>query len=205
MNDVFGKYQTDTQIAKPQSAESEPELTGHVYDGIQEYDNPTPGWWVWIFVLTVVFSIVYFFVVNMVGTGQLDAVAFYDRQVLADMKATGVLKADGPTLMKLAHDDDSLKSGAAIFATNCIVCHGRDGSGLTGPNLTDDNYINVTKLTDIPDVVTKGRSNGAMPGWARIGNNQIVQVSAYVASLRGQNKRGKPVEPNARTIPPWSE
>ncbi len=34
-------------------------IRGHKYDGIREYDNPMPGWWVWTFVLTVVFSVVY--------------------------------------------------------------------------------------------------------------------------------------------------
>lgn len=196
------------EVDKPnqQNADpNEPALTGHMYDGIEEYDNPTPSWWTWIFVGTILFSMLYFFVVVLTGD-ELGAVGFYDRYVLAEMKAAGVLKADAPTLMKLSKDSDSLAAGNAVFMTNCVTCHARDGSGLTGPNLTDDNYINVTKLIDIPDVVTKGRNNGAMPTWGnRLSPNQIVQVSAYVASLRGQNKHGKAVEPNAKPIAPWGE
>jgi cytochrome c oxidase cbb3-type subunit 3 len=75
---------------------------------------------------------------------------------------------------------------------------------LTGPNLTDERYLNVEKITDIVDVLTKGRANGAMPAWGnRLSPNDIVRVSAFVASLRGQNKPGKAPEPNSKLIPPW--
>ncbi|WP_428939577.1 cbb3-type cytochrome c oxidase N-terminal domain-containing protein [Fontivita pretiosa] len=189
---------------RPGSA-PEPALTGHAYDGILEYDNPTPGWWTWLFIATIVFSAVYFFTVTLAG-GQLSPIGFYDRARLAEMKRGGELKADAATLINLSKDADSLKAGEAIYLTNCMSCHARDGSGLAGPNLTDDSYINITKITDIVDVVSNGRANGAMPAWSsRLGPNDIVQVSAYVASLRGQNKKGKPVEPNAKPIPPWSE
>jgi cytochrome c oxidase cbb3-type subunit 3 len=198
--------QTTTGPTAPQAASAnEPALTGHVYDGIEEYDNPTPSWWTWIFIGTIAFSALYFFVVTLTD-GQLSAIGFYDRAVLDEMKKAGVLKADAPTLMRLSKDADSIKDGQSIFLSNCVTCHGRDGSGITGPNLTDDLYINVTKITDIPDVVTKGRNNGAMPTWGnRLSPNEIVKVSAFVASLRGQNLRGKPVEPSARQAPPWSE
>jgi cytochrome c oxidase cbb3-type subunit 3 len=209
MNEVLEQTQTTTTDASQAQAapgSQEPALTDHAYDGIQEYDNPTPGWWIWIFILSIVFSAIYFFIVNIVGTGQLSPQAFYERAVLEEMKSTGVLKADAATLMKLMKDADSLKTGESIFQAKCVSCHARDGSGLTGPNLTDDNYINVTKIADIADVVTNGRNNGAMPTWRNsLRPNEIVQVSAYVASLRGQNKKGKPAEPNAKPIAPWSE
>lgn len=175
----------------------------HTYDGITEYDNPIPAWWSWMFFGSIVFAVLYYFIVTVTG-GQLSPVAYYDREVVADMKRQGgALKADAPTIFRLAKDDDSLKSGAAIFATNCVSCHNRDGSGLIGPNLTDDAYINVENLVDIADVVAKGRKNGAMPAWAnRLTPNEVVQVSAFVASLRGKNLPGRPAE--GKTIAPWS-
>ncbi len=182
-------------------------LTGHCYDGIEEYDNPMPGWWTWIFAATVVFSVCYLSLVALSG-GQLSAQASYDRAAAADLKrqmAGGLLKADAATVLQLSKDADTMKVGQAIFAANCVACHNRDGSGLIGPNLTDDYYLNVKTVADIPDVVTKGRNNGAMPTWAnRLNPNEIVQVSAYVASLRGQNKPS--VRPHeGQIIPPWSE
>ena len=183
----------------------EPALTDHAYDGIREYDNPTPGWWTWIFVLTIIWSALYFFVATM-SAGQLSPVAFYERYKFEEMKSAGVLSADAASLIKMSADAESLKAGATIFAANCISCHARDGSGLTGPNLTDEKYVNVEKITDFVDVVSKGRNNGAMPAWGnRLSPNDIVRVAAYAASLRGQNKPGKPVEPNAKAIAPWTE
>lgn len=175
----------------------------HTYDGITEYDNPIPAWWTWMFAGTIVFAVLYYFVVTITG-GQLSPVASYDRDVIADLKRQGgALKADAVTLVRLLKDDDSLKAGAAIFQTNCVSCHNRDASGLIGPNLTDDSYINVDKITDIADVVSKGRKNGAMPAWSnRLTPNEVVQVSAYVASLRGKNLPGKPAE--GKVIPAWS-
>jgi cytochrome c oxidase cbb3-type subunit III len=187
--------------------QDEPRLTGHCYDGIEEYDNPMPGWWSWLFVATIVFAAGYFFIAILAG-GQMSAQGSYDRAVAEELKrqmAGGALKADAATILTLSKDADTLKAGQAIFATNCVACHNRDGSGLIGPNLTDDYYINVNSIADIPDVVTKGRNNGAMPTWGnRLSPNDIVQVSAYVASLRGQNKPSvRP--PEGKIIPPWSE
>lgn len=194
-------------IHETKETSGEPRLTDHAYDGIQEYDNPMPGWWTWLFAATIVFSIGYF-AISILSGGQLSARAEYDRDVAEQMKrdmAGGKLMADGPTVFKLSKDADTLKIGQAIFATNCIACHNKDGSGLIGPNLTDDFYLNVRTIGDIPDVISKGRKNGAMPAWGnRLKPNEIVQVSAFVASLRGQNKpSARPVE--GIIIPPWSE
>src|SRR6266498_421067 len=108
---------------------SEPMLTDHAYDGIQEYDNPMPGWWVWLFVATFVFSVLYFFIAS-VTNGAMSPVASYDRAVAAEMKkqmAGGVaLKGDAATLLKLIKDEESMKMGANIFSANCVACHGRD-------------------------------------------------------------------------------
>lgn len=178
-------------------------LSDHAYDGIQEYDNPMPGWWKWIFAGTVAFAGLYFAVTALSG-GQLSPIADYDRAVVAEMKKSGVLKSDAATLLRLSKDPDMLKGGAAIFATNCVACHAKDGQGLIGPNLTDDYYLHVEKIEDIVDVITRGRNNGAMPTWGnRLSPNEVVTVAAYVASLRGKNLPGKKQE--GKPIPPWSE
>ena len=177
------------------------QLSDHSYDGIQEYDNPLPGWWVWLFIATIIFSVGYFYV--SITTGKLDPIVSYTDAQLMAQKSAGVLNHDAATLMMLSKDPDTLGAGSGIFQTNCVSCHGRDASGVTGPNLTDNNYINVKKIDDIYDVVSKGRNNGAMPPWSmRLGPNEMVQVSAYVASLRGQNKPGLP--PQGVVIPPFS-
>lgn len=184
----------------------EPQLTDHAYDGIQEFDNPTPGWWTWIFILSIVFSVVYFLTVTVLGGGQLGPLGEYDRDYTADLKrqfaAFGNLSPDGATVVRLAHDEKALKVGESIFATNCISCHGRNGEGISGPNMTDEVYLNVKQPVDFIDVVTKGRKNGAMPAWNnRLSPNEIIVVSSYVASLRGKNLAGK--APEGDPVAPW--
>lgn len=190
------------------NADSGEKLTGHQYDDIQEYDNPLPAWWSWIFAGSIIFAFCYFGIVLLSGD-QLSAQGSYDRALAEDLKrqmAGGLLTADAKTILNLSKDPETLQVGASIFAANCVACHNRDGSGLPGlgVNLTDDYYINVRKIEDIADVVTKGRNNGAMPTWrGRLSPNEIVQVSAFVASLRGQNKPGRGHD--GILIPPWSE
>ena len=117
----------------------------------------------------------------------------------------GELEQDASTLLELVNNQKLIPIGKAAFKGNCVSCHAADGSGLVGPNLTDDHWKNVRKIGDILEVVNNGAANGAMPGWKnRLHPNEIVLVSAYVASLRGQfltSKRGS----EGDVIPQWSE
>jgi len=184
-----------------------PRLTGHAYDGIEEYDNPTPGWWTWVFILSILFSVIYFFFVTM-ADGQLSPQEAYRKDVAADTERMfallGDLKPDATTILKYSRDTGWNQYGEGVFKANCTACHGPDGQGLSGPNLTDSQYLHVKKVDDIFDVVTKGRNNGAMPPWPKLSANDRILVAAYVASLRGKNLPGpRPAE--GVVIPPWSD
>ena len=188
------------------SNRSSPNVTGHRYDDIEEYDNPLPGWWSWIFAVSIVFSAVYFFFTTMLGA-QASPEGFYDREVTADVERQfammGDIKSDPASLLKLSGDEKLLKVGHSIFVSNCAACHNVNGAGLTGPNLTDDVYLHVRKIEDIADVVTTGRNNGAMPAWGnRLQPKEVTLVSAYVASLRGTHVAGR--VPEGQAIAPWS-
>lgn len=192
------------------SHESEPGLTGHEYDGIKEYDNPTPSWWTWFFILTIGFSAVYLFVM-FAGGDQLSPEAFYRRDATEQLKQqygqlAGV-KPDAPTLIRLSKDEKWVRVGESIFKANCASCHGIDASGMTAPNLTDDSFIHIKKVEDTADVVINGRKNGAMPAWSqRLQPVEQVLVSAYVVSRRGKNlpsMGGRPAE--GEKIDPWPD
>ncbi len=181
-------------------------LRDHAYDGIQEYDNPTPGWWTYIFVGSMFFSVVYlaYFHSGVAGRTLADrhqrAVADNLRLQFAEI---GDLKSDLPTMLKFMKDPKWLPVGEIVFKVNCAICHGANASGSQGPNLTDEYWKNVKKLDDIPGVIRNGAANGAMPSWKdRLHPNEIVLVGCYVASLRGQNLPGpRPAE--GEQIPPW--
>ncbi|MEZ6243280.1 MAG: cbb3-type cytochrome c oxidase N-terminal domain-containing protein [Phycisphaerales bacterium] len=183
------------------------EIAGHSYDGIQEYDNPTPGWWHVIFLGTILFGISYASVVHMSPMWPTRD----ERYAAAEAKA---LEAQFAELQKIPMGEEKilrimgqpkwLDMGHAVFEANCVLCHKADGSGLVGPNMTDDYYKNVKTLADFIVVIENGAADGAMPAQKTILNeNEIALVAAYEASLRGKNLPGK--EPEGEQIPPFPE
>ncbi len=186
---------------------SDNSLTDHAYDGIQEFDNPLPGWWKWMFVGSIVFSVLYAMVFSMGAPGR-SMVDQYDAALAANtrlqFKEIGDLSADRATILAYMQKDEWLKVGQVVFKTNCISCHGREGEGNVGPNLTDDVYKNVRDVEGIARVIAQGANKGAMPAWAnRLHPNEVVLVAAYVATMRGQNLPGR--APEGNPIPPWDD
>ncbi|MBX3355856.1 MAG: c-type cytochrome [Phycisphaeraceae bacterium] len=180
-------------------------ILDHEYDGIREYDNPLPQWWTWLMWGTVLFSVPYF-VFYTFGTGETleqsydsETAAFFT--VLA--RRLGDIQPDEQTLVRLSKDDTFMSIGRVLFRANCSVCHGPDGGGGTGPNLTDDSFINVKQVTDLYRVIHDGVINKGMPAWNRnFSQPQMVVLSAYVASLRGTTPSA-PKAPEGQVIAPW--
>jgi len=181
-------------------------LREHEYDGIQEYDNPTPGLWNLIFLATFLFA-AWYILYHHASTISTSVAQGYEIDVSDDLKkrfsTIGDLKPDQPTLLKYMTNEEWKLVGASVFKANCVSCHGPNAAGQIGPNLTDDYWKNVKELTDIPKIITGGAAAGAMPAWkTRLHPNEIVLVAAYVASLRGQNLAG-PRGQEGELIPPW--
>jgi len=183
------------------------QLKDHAYDGIQEYDNPTPGWWVWLFVTSVVFAVGYFvYYESQVPDRSIydrygDSVAVYQKKKL-DALGIKELVVTEPNMLKWMATPGFVEYGKSVFKQNCVSCHGDSGQGMVGPNLTDDYYKNIKVLTDIPKVIKSGAANGAMPSWERLGSIDVALVGTYVATLRGKNltsAKGR----DGDLIPPW--
>mgnify|MGYP000875866167 CR=1 FL=1 len=187
------------------SAPQDP-LTSHEYDGIREYDNPTPGWWHAIFAGTVIFSFLYviFWHVSVFGW------SIHDRWKEAELAefarifgSVGQLKPDEGTFLESMQNPQFMAIARATYLGNCTACHGRDGEGLVGVNLCDDAYKNVKKIEDIFTVINEGAKSGAMPAWkSRFSENERIILAAYVASLRG-TKPANPKQAEGEVIPPW--
>jgi cytochrome c oxidase cbb3-type subunit III len=180
----------------------------HAYDGIEEYDNPLPGWWKWLFVATIVVSPPYWFYFHSGVEGRSDAAVYnlaLAENTRLQFEEIGNLKPDEATILTYMDKDSWLKVGESVFKAQCISCHGKEGEGQIGPNLTDESFKNIRKIEDIARVINVGANAGAMPAWAnRLHPNEVVLVSSYVASLRGKNLKGpRPAEGNA--IPAWPD
>jgi len=197
------------QMLESESGAAEAQLTDHNYDGIQEYDNPMPGWWVWLFVATVVYSVLYllYFETGMPGRSIYDE--YQDQQTAAAILRFGEigdLRPNRETLLRFLFQEDPkwLAVGESFYSTNCVSCHGLRGEGGIGPNLTDDHYKSVRQIEDIATVIANGAGNGAMPAWGdRFSHpNILVLTAAYVASLRETNPPGGKA-PEGNPIAPW--
>ncbi len=182
------------------------QLSDHCYDGIQEYDNPTPRWWDLLFLGTVIFAPIYaiwFHAPQMGRTHVARLEAAQADNMRLQFGEIGELTGDEATILKYMHDPKWLKVGEATFVTHCASCHGREGEGISGPNMTDDSYIHVKRLSDLAKVISEGAKAGAMPAWGnRLHPNEVVLAACYVASLRGQNLPSARKE-EGNVIPPW--
>jgi len=181
-------------------------LMDHEYDGIREYDNPLPGWWTWLFVASVFFSVLYYFYYH-IGTGPTIQQK-YDMQVAAHverlLEQLGEIRADNATILAFKDNHEWMSATKGLFAGNCSQCHGADGGGGIGPNLTDDLYINIKQPEDLFTVITKGVANKGMQAWeARLSEPQRILLAAYVASLRGTTP-ATPKAAEGSSVPAWS-
>ncbi len=148
-------------------------LLAHEYDGIEEYDNPLPGWWSWLFVATIVFSLGYY-VYYQLGPGPT-IIAQYEEEARAAAAqqarlAPAAAGASEDQLRALAKDARAMAAAKEVFATRCAVCHGPEGQGLIGPNLTDDYWLHGGTPRRDPAHDQRGRAgqgDGAVEGSAQ--------------------------------------
>jgi cytochrome c oxidase cbb3-type subunit 3 len=179
-------------MADPKQKNLDDKLLDHSYDGIQEYDNPMPRWWLLTFAGTVIFSIIYYFNVGPVGNGK-GRIADYEADMAAYAAAhpapTGT-DVSGEALLALTKDHEALEDGKKAFTNNCVSCHRADAGGLIGPNLTDAFWIHGGKPEDIYKTVVNGVLEKGMPPWGKLLKpEQLQSVVAYVVSLQGSNPK----------------
>jgi cytochrome c oxidase cbb3-type subunit 3 len=185
--------------SKPPSKAPEADLLDHEYDGIREYDNPLPRWWVRIWLGTFVFSVGYFFHyhVSHNGTSIADG---YEQEMAEAREAEAKQSLAEPisedSLGKLMTNPALMTDAQALFGQRCSPCHGQHAQGIIGPNLTDNSWIHGKgTLTDIYGVVEGGVAAKGMPAWGRqLTPIELRKVVAFVGTQRGKNVPGKPPE-----------
>jgi cytochrome c oxidase cbb3-type subunit 3 len=167
------------------------QLLDHAYDGIQEYDNPLPRWWVVLFWVTVVAAplyILYFhFGPGLMAIERYDAamIEFYDKQAAELLSLGQVTEA---TLAGLMGEASMMNGGKKIFQSKCSPCHGMFAEGAIGPNLTDDHWLHGPQLVDVYRTVREGVPEKGMLAWERqLRPAELLAVSSYVGSLLGSS------------------
>jgi cytochrome c oxidase cbb3-type subunit 3 len=163
-------------------------LLDHDADGIREYDNPMPGWWVFLFWATIVFAVLYFVNVPGIGVGK-GRIASYEAEMARAAAKFGVPGAAASALsdadlLAMAKDPARLAIGKATFLASCSPCHRPDGGGQIGPNLTDEYWLHGGRPAQILKTVSAGVLEKGMPAWATVLKpEQLPAVVAYVLTL----------------------
>lgn len=174
-------------------------LSGHEYDGIQEFDNPMPRWWVWLFWGSFYFSVCYLLWLHVYQKGTLVGDEYASDMRTAREEMARREMGSGPTeesLTKLMSNAGVMADAELLFKKSCSPCHSQNGEGLIGPNLTDQYWIHGQgKLMDIFSVVNGGVPAKGMPAWGKqLPPIEVAKAVAYVGTLRGRGLPGRPPE-----------
>jgi cytochrome c oxidase cbb3-type subunit 3 len=165
-------------------------IEGHEYDGIKEYDNPLPKWWLATFYGAIVFAVAYWGYFEVLGGPSHDerlASAMAGIESRQQEAAASFAADEGIDISVVLADETALAVGKEQYVKTCVPCHGELGQGSVGPNLTDDYWIH--SRGDVQGVLASIRSGfpeKGMPPWGQIiPREEHVPLAAYVLTLRG--------------------
>jgi len=171
---------------------------GHEFDGIVEYDNALPKWFQALFVLSVVWVPFYIAYYHFAGPKlgaerlQIELTAITEERAKQGLGTLG--EAD---LRTLSHDAKRIATGKDLYLkTGCSACHGPEATGLVGPNLRDKYWIYGSDMTQILDVIAKGRPEKSMPKQP-LSEDEALNLSIYIADLgrQGEQNGPRPLDP----------
>jgi cytochrome c oxidase cbb3-type subunit 3 len=156
-------------------------------DGIEEFDNPMPNWWLGLFYITIVWALGYVAYYHFLGH-RSEVKTLAAEMAEADRRWPQQAAATVVTVTP-----ETVEKGEAIFKANCVPCHGADLKGGIGPNLLDTVWIHGGKPEEILHTITVGVPEKGMLTWGPIlGPEKVAQVAAYVVEQNreatGENK-----------------
>jgi cytochrome c oxidase cbb3-type subunit III len=195
---------------RPVDKKPEPATTGHVWDGIREYDNPMPRWWLWVFYLTIIWGIGYTILYpawplingatrGLWGGSTREEVAA-EIKAFDDANAAIEAKLAAAPLVSIAADPElgpfAQNAGKAVFATWCAQCHGAGAAGAKGfPNLLDNDWLWGGTIDDVHTTISHGIRNttdpdarfSQMPAFGEILEKADIEaVVNHVLAISGQ-------------------
>ncbi len=189
---------------KVQRDDTTEETVDHEFDGIKEYDNPMPMWWIGLFIGTLFFGLVYLLLYPGIWPERFDGLLSWssskqltDEQLRHKRQFQPIFEQYAAvSIEELIENPKALAMGKRIFLNNCALCHGSDAGGTYGfPRLNDNDWLWGESPAAIKLSVLNGR-NGVMPAWGTVlGIQGVKNTAAYVRS-----RSGLPVNASAQEL-----
>jgi len=167
----------------------------HEYDGIREYDNRLPNWWLYTLFGTVIFAAFYWVYYEHLHIGASPSEAYAIEMKAEEEKRAkqteGMQPVTPELLTEMSRDSAIVATGKQSFDQMCAACHGQNGGGLIGPNLTDEYWIHGSSPEKIYTVVRDGVLDKGMPAWGpSLGEEKVRATVAYVLTLKNTKVAG---------------
>jgi len=170
----------------------------HEFDGIQEFDNRLPNWWLWLMWGSMVFALLYWAFFHTLGVGVLPVERFeMEMQVAQEVQLARALEAgiDNEFFVMMSQNEDKVAEGREIFVKHCVACHLDQGQGSVGPNLTDGYWIHGCEPMQMLKTVNDGVAAKGMPAWMnQLGPTRVHAVLSYVLTIKDNEVAGKAPE-----------
>ncbi|HRE42153.1 MAG TPA: cbb3-type cytochrome c oxidase N-terminal domain-containing protein [Ignavibacteria bacterium] len=185
------KFKISNLFMSINTEEEDEDLKNHSYDGIKELDNNLPPLLNYIFIASLIFSVIYVFHYHIFGSGDLPANEYNNEMVIAEMQRAELIKSgvfiNENTVAKMT-DESTLSKGKDIYLKNCVTCHGNNGEGLVGPNFADDYWIHGGSIKDLFVIIRDGVPAKGMISWkTQLNPKQMQDVANYILTFKGTN------------------
>lgn len=167
-------------------------MTDHSYDGIRELDNKLPPWWLYGFYLTIVFSIGYLLYYHVFSMGKLQEEEYIAEMQRTELEVQAYLASMDNLIdessVEFTDDQLDLDAGREIFISKCSACHGQQGEGGVGPNLTDKFWMHGGDVPAIFKTIKYGVPSKGMIAWqSQLSPKEMQQVASFIYTLEGTN------------------
>jgi len=156
------------------------QLLGHAdeADGIEEYDNPLPDWWLGLFFLTIIWAFAYMVHYHFIADRS------QEKALAAELAAAELRWPASAEDAVFVPTPELAEAGRSVYATNCAACHAADLTGGIGPNLVDDEWIHGGSPEDVVRTIAEGVPTKGMPAWGPIlGPERVRQAAAYILTI----------------------
>jgi cytochrome c oxidase cbb3-type subunit 3 len=162
-------------------------LIDHDYDGIKELSNRPPPWLMMIFYGTIIWSVFYVFHYHILKTGPSQEEEYQQEMAeAAEMYKTEAFDENNITLIT---DNGKLSKALITYTKACGTCHGGNGEGGIGPNLTDKYWLHGNTPEDVFKTIKNGVPNTSMMKFGNTySDKDILLLTSYVlVTLKGTN------------------